>query len=156
MPRERFVLVSVTAIGTWQPALPAIGGLPAVRPGLSWRLLGRNNRELGRAGTTWERQPDAVAAVSLMRAELAELSTFHACAPDGLWHWRLGTSSAISARSARGYQRQRECVYSHQQFVTAAAVADLSLHDSRPSTHRLLGSSPPRTASKRAALRGLR
>jgi hypothetical protein len=95
--------------------------------GVGWRLLGANNRELGRSAGSY---PDADAAHdSIVRVrELAmggEAHIVHDRA-SGLWAWHLDDSGALVALSGRGFRHERECRYNLDQFRGAAPGAPAS------------------------------
>ena len=96
----------------------------ADREWYAWRLIGRNNRELGRSASI---HPDVAACradVIRLQAAAPRLSKFVVADLDqGLWRWRLESSGEVQAVSARLYNRRRECLYSLDQFLVALPVA---------------------------------
>ena len=93
-----------------------------------WRLIGANNRELGRSPVTYDGLPEARHMATTVRLKAIELSkVFANDDTDGSWIWRASLGSTTVAVSGRTYLRQRECHYNYQQFVAALGVAVESL-----------------------------
>jgi len=93
---------------------------------VAWRLLGRNNRELGRSPVTYRSIPACLSAIARLKADVDVTTRLLAVDPeDGRWLWRLESLGSPMAVSARSYQRQRECLYSLNQFVAAVSEAAL-------------------------------
>jgi hypothetical protein len=93
--------------------------------GVGWRLLGPNNRELGRASRAY---PDAEAALRAV-ADVRRLAVdgvahiVHETAP-APWVWHLeDAGGAVVATSGRGFRHERECRYNLEQFRAAAPGA---------------------------------
>lgn len=96
--------------------------------GVGWRLLGANNRELGRSALAYadaEATLDAVDAVRLLaRAGVAHIVHESTATP---WVWQLhDESGAVVATSGRGFRHERECRYNLDQFRDAAPTAPAS------------------------------
>ncbi len=129
--RPRFLLVptvptaSSRLVGGGQPA-PAWRFVPGAAlidtTSVGWRLLGANNRELGRGVSTF---PVAAARehVRALQGAADELVTVVSSGLTGKWVWTATLDSVAVATSARSYHRQRECLYSARHFVAAVAVA---------------------------------
>lgn len=91
----------------------------------AWRLLGGNNRELGRAAYVHASLAECRDAALVLRGELATLETsLTADVGTGLWSWRLSRQGVRVAGSSRSYQRQRESHYNLAQFRSAATAAE--------------------------------
>jgi uncharacterized protein YegP (UPF0339 family) len=93
--------------------------------GVGWRLLGANNRELGRAAIAY---PDAEAALSAVAdvRELAAVGAAHILhdPATGSWAWHLlADDSRVIATSGRGFRHERECRYNLEQFREIAPTA---------------------------------
>jgi hypothetical protein len=89
-----------------------------------WRLVGANNRELGRAPETIAAELGCCEAVARLRARLPEAVGRVKLAGTGTtWSWTVECDGELLAVSGRAYLRQRECQYSLWQFLSAAAVA---------------------------------
>jgi len=128
-----------TSVGQSTPSWPsrydeqARSALPD-GPWISWRLLGANNRELGRGAL---RYPDAArcleAMLDLRLAVLGGRSTVGTSVHGGLWGWRIDLDGIRVAVAGRLYQRQRECRYNLTQFLAAlpAALLPTQPHDRR-------------------------
>lgn len=91
---------------------------------LTWRLLGANNRELGRGGVVY---PNAAACHDAFAALVARCEEAHPNVTAGLrnsaWSWRLELDGATVAASSRTYQRLRECEYNLDRFREALPCA---------------------------------
>jgi hypothetical protein len=110
--------------GGWRPA-----GSDDEAARYGWRLIGANNRELGRSPSTYADLSEARSNASALKSRAFELSEQIENDPkNGSWGWRASLDGAVVAASGRGYQRQRECSYNFRQFVVGlvAAVENLS------------------------------
>lgn len=95
---------------------------------VAWRLVGANNRELGRSGETFADITDCRAAIARTCAQLTSCPPGMMADPStGSWYWRLDVGPETLAVSGRAYQRQRECSYSFGQFLIAAPGAARAL-----------------------------
>lgn len=96
--------------------------------GVGWRLLGANNRELGRSAVSYADAEDALAALGRVR-RLAHLGDAHVVHDQvtGLWAWHLDDDGVLVATSGRGFRHERECRYNLEQFQAAAPTS--------PATH---------------------
>ena len=93
----------------------------------AWRLVGSNNRELGRSAHVYPDLAACKAAVMFLQAHLDEAESLLATNNDtGLWLWRLNIGDQWMAAAGRSYQRRRECLYNVLRFVAAAPIAVLS------------------------------
>lgn len=93
--------------------------------GVGWRLLGSNNRELGRSSRAYPDAESALAAVTAIRS-LAVASSAHIVhdPATGTWSWQLADSDgSVAATSGRGFRHERECRYNLDQFRDAAPNA---------------------------------
>jgi hypothetical protein len=91
----------------------------------AWRLLSRNNRELGRSPDRYRSTQACVAAVERLRSVAGEASRVLSVDDrDGRWCWRLMADGVPVAVSSRSYHRQRECLYSLDHFMTAVTQAE--------------------------------
>jgi hypothetical protein len=93
--------------------------------GVGWRLLGSNNRELGRAARAYadaETALGAVAAVRRMAVDgAARIARSTTATP---WAWHLeDAEGVVVATSGRGFRHERECRYNLEQFRAAAPYA---------------------------------
>jgi len=99
--------------------------------GVGWRLLGSNNRELGRSASAYADAESALAAIGRVR-ELAPDGEAHIGhdPSTGLWAWHLDDDGVLAATSGRGFRHERECRYNLDQFRAAAPLAPSSDHES--------------------------
>jgi hypothetical protein len=105
----------------------------------AWRLLGRNNRELGRSSTVHSSADACVASLGVLRTRISDLVPMLVADVDtGLWGWRLELDGAPAVVSPRTYHRQREGHYSVGQFLLLAASAQVGdPHGSVPPRRRV-------------------
>ncbi|MFF3399003.1 hypothetical protein ACFYW6_10830 [Streptomyces sp. NPDC002659] len=119
---------------------------------VGWRLVGANNRELGRSADAFGGLAECQAAVAQLREKVAAarvLLTMGDAA--GSWTWRLEIDGQAVAVSGRRYLRQRECQYNLSQFLVAVPVALLAVGvTSRPRPRALPPRGPQRSRSTRA------
>ncbi len=96
--------------------------------GVGWRLLGPNNRELGRAALAYPDAEAALVAVDAVR-HLARAGAAHivheSTATPWVWHLQDETGLVV-ATSGRGFRHERECRYNLDQFREAAPTAPAS------------------------------
>jgi hypothetical protein len=104
----------------------------------AWRLLGGNNRDLGRSAKVFPGESDCRTAVESVQQRADELvPVIVAEAVTGMWSWRLQLDGVPVAVAARPYFRQREGHYNLGQFLAALADADLDgLGVQGPATRR--------------------
>lgn len=95
------------------------------RGGVGWRLLGANNRELGRAALAYPDAESALAAVQDVRLLAVESGAHIVHDPTtGFWAWHLlGAEDVVVATSGRGFRHERECRYNLEQFRDIAPSA---------------------------------
>ena len=125
--QARIILFSwVRALGGAQQESPSLG--LSTRIGLSlggkdpaasrragaglvgWRVIGANNRELGRgAGPFWQVDQAYQAADDAQAALERTVTRFWADDLRG-WFWNVSLDGEQLAVSGRGYRRQRECL----------------------------------------------
>jgi hypothetical protein len=92
-----------------------------------WRLLGANNRELGRGPALFADLESCQAAVRELAAHIAAATPGITSDADrtGAWNWRLELGGRVVAVSWRSYLRHRECTYSLAHFIDAVPNADV-------------------------------
>jgi len=108
---------------------------------IGWRLIGANNRELGRAA-----HPDwdvdlACQTVGVVKDALARTIARLSWDTTGGWSWQMSLDGKRVAESGRGYLRQRECSYSLEQFrerLPTAAVQTPHARLPRPTSPETL------------------
>jgi hypothetical protein len=96
--------------------------------GVGWRLLGANNRELGRSALAYPDAEDALEAVATVRL-LATVGAAHIVHAPTMtpWVWQLeNEEGVIVATAGRGFRHERECRYNLEQFREAAPSAPAS------------------------------
>ena len=99
---------------------PASAALPA------WRLVGGNNRVLGRAPGCFVDFETGYAAVLFLRERIADALPVLGVAPEtGGRTWRLEIDNIVVARSARTYLRGRENLYNLAHFLDSVPLAEL-------------------------------
>lgn len=92
-----------------------------------WRLVGANNRELGRAPEPVGTEAACCEAVARLQARLPEAAgRIKLAGTANTWSWAVECDGELLAVSGRAYLRQRECQYSLWQFLAAAAVATVA------------------------------
>ena len=98
--------------------------------GVGWRLLGPNNRELGRGAVSYADAESAQQAIDRIR-HLAVAGEAHIVHDprNGLWAWHLADDDRRVATSGRGFRHERECRYNLEQFRDAAPTAPSSDHE---------------------------
>ena len=89
----------------------------------SWRVLGGNNRELGRGATIHATERECLSAMAQIQAGAERSTLFIGLRPTGLWWWQLELDGVPVAVSGRSYHRQRECRYNLEQFRSAWSAA---------------------------------
>src|SRR5262245_44832123 len=103
----------------------------------SWRLVGANNRELGRDAGTHPDLRSCREAVAELRAGIDRTDWAMAADASGAWAWRMTLDDRVVANAGRSYQRQRECLFNLKQFVAAVPVAVVTESlVSKATTHR--------------------
>ncbi len=91
---------------------------------VGWRLLGGNNRELGRSATVYPNAEAAATSVARVKRQAAEAtSRFTLDRASGTWSWSLDLNGEVVAISGRGFRRERECRYNLEQFRIGAPSA---------------------------------
>ncbi|MFZ0322521.1 MAG: hypothetical protein WAN48_00135 [Actinomycetes bacterium] len=85
---------------------------------VSWRLLGSNNREMGRSCRSYAGVDDCHDAVARIKSQLHDLSSRLVIADArGNWRWSLWLLDAEVAASSRVFSRLRECRSNVEQFL---------------------------------------
>jgi hypothetical protein len=142
MAEPRFLLVwGCTKNGVSLPAWPTAAGQAAGGPDgcwSSWRLLGANNRELGRGAVVY---PDDASCLSdLYRGQAGAIDAHsESVQQGGQWTWRLSVDGVPFAVAPRAYQRQRECHYSFQQFLLGLVSARVPAQTGSAAPEKRLG-----------------
>ena len=131
MAHPRFALVNggtraASTVSTWPYGERAVGVPAGNGSWFAWRLLGGNNRELGRSAAVHPSPAACREAAATVRARIDELTAVLASdVRQGQWRWRLDDAHSTLAVSSRLYLRQRECTYNLAQFIAGAPIAEL-------------------------------
>jgi hypothetical protein len=100
---------------------------------VGWRVIGANNRELGRGAGPFWRVDEAYEAAHQAQAVLERTETSFWADDLGEWFWTVLLDGEQIAMSSRGYLRQRECIYSVEQFRERFPTAKVvTAHVPRP------------------------
>ncbi|MEU9453912.1 hypothetical protein [Streptomyces sp. NPDC048277] len=93
---------------------------------VGWRLVGANNRELGRCAAAFENLAVCQATVARLRERVADARALLVMADvPGTWTWRVELDGRDVATAGRSYQRHRECQHNVNLFLAAVPVAQL-------------------------------
>jgi hypothetical protein len=110
--------------------LAASAGNSVVGGGVGWRLLGSNNRELGRSSIAYADAEAALSAIHRLRTLAASGDAHIVHDPaSGHWAWHLDDEGSWIANSGRGFRHERECRYNLEQFRASAPSAPASEQD---------------------------
>lgn len=95
-------------------------------PWFAWRLLGGNNRELGRSARVLPSAADCRTAIETVQRRIQDLTPAVHTEPSGnRWTWRLDLDGVTVVVASRSYHRQREAQYNLGQFFACAAGAEV-------------------------------
>lgn len=122
MAEPRFLLGVQSSAGRRERAI-RVGWAAASQPCFVWRLVGANNRELGRSAQAYTDAAACRAGVSFLRRQMGHLEVRIWCDETTRWLWRLDLHGTPVATSARAYMRRREAVFNLEQFVAAVPGA---------------------------------
>lgn len=113
--------------GVVGPRRPGTVPVPVPQVWFSWRLLGRNNRELGRCPVRFltERacRADLERAAAALRRGSGQVVVLPAASSG--WTWRWGAVPGPCTVGARSYQRRRDAESCAAQFLVDGAAAEL-------------------------------
>ena len=91
---------------------------------LGWRLIGGNNRELGRSPVPFRNAAICLLTIDRLRAGCSRLVPVVQAGVDGRgWRWATLLDGSALAISGRAYPRARECRYAVQRFLAAVPRA---------------------------------
>lgn len=121
MAEPRFLLGVQSAAGRRELAVRA-GWAAAAQPCFIWRLVGPNNRELGRSSQAYTDAAACRAGISFLRRQLDHLQARVWCDDTSRWVWRLELNGRPVATSARAYMRRREAQFNLEQFLAAVPI----------------------------------
>jgi len=119
----RFLLGVQSSAGRRERAI-RIGWAAAAQPSFVWRLVGPNNRELGRSAQAYTDAAACRAGISFLRRQLDHLESRIWCDDSTRWLWRLDLNGTPVANSARAYMRRREAIFNLDQFLAAVPGAN--------------------------------
>jgi hypothetical protein len=90
-----------------------------VRVHYLWRLLGGNNRELGRSARQFDEVDQCEQALRLLKCDfpMGLLPDIALDPTTRRWSWRLLQGDHPMARSSRPFVRQHECWRNLEQFI---------------------------------------
>lgn len=153
------------------PALRVVGPVPEMRPtgwddAMVWRLLGSNNRELGRSADQFDTVEACLRAVEDARAHLREITQarVYFTADEGAgysWWWTVEGAGVPFITAARIFSRQRDCLSNFEQFKAKAPVAAVTnavparRGGQAVSASRATGNGHPRGKTVRVNARGV-
>ncbi|MBA3744021.1 hypothetical protein [Sporichthya sp.] len=122
MAEPRFLLGAQSVAGRRERAI-RLGWADASQPCFVWRLVGPNNRELGRSAQAYIDAAACRGGISFLRRQLDHLEVRVWCDDSTRWLWRLDLNGTPVANSARAYMRRRESVFNLEQFLAAVPIA---------------------------------
>lgn len=107
---------------------------PRPRSGLvGWRVIAANNREMGRGASPASGVVESYQAIYEIQLAFDRTESRFCADGTGSWAWQIVLGSEQVVVSSRAYPRQRECVYSLDQFREQFPTATVLMsHDLRP------------------------
>lgn len=145
----RFLLGVQSAAGRRELAAQS-GWAVAARPCYVWRLVGPNNRELGRSAQAFTDPATCKAGVSFLRRQLDHLEARVWCDDTARWLWRMELNGTPVATSARAYMRRREAQFNLAQFLAAVPLATSPGMQTAPPAQAAHAAPAPPVASEAA------
>ncbi len=125
-------------------AAPVSAVAPVSRPGAAsggswygWRLIGANNRELGRSALSFGSYQLACRAILQLKEGIGRLVNHSTTDPrTGRWGWRIDLEDDAVAVSSRWYERDHDGRIGAAKFVALTADAEVAegvvtLHERR-------------------------
>lgn len=152
MAEPRFLLGVQSSAGRRERAI-RMGWAAASQPCFVWRLVGPNNRELGRSAQAYTDPAACRAGISFLRRQLDHLEARVWCDDSTRWLWRLDLNGTPVANSARAYMRRREAVFNLEQFLAAVPGANSpalpgAIPAATPATPRATATAAPPLSSE--------
>jgi hypothetical protein len=92
---------------------------------IQWRLLGGNNRELGRGTGEFVDQESCVLGIKHLKNVIADLEISLRRNDAGAWGWLLCLGGVSVATSGYRYDRQIRCRQGQAQFVDALESCEI-------------------------------
>lgn len=100
-------------------------GTTSTQPGVFWRLLSKNNRDLGRSPAHFAEYDHCLASLVRLRDELADASpTIHRITATA-WTWRLEVAVRPVAMASRAYERRIQADIACEIFLGLVHVAEI-------------------------------
>ena len=99
---------------------------------VSWRLLATNNRDLGRAPTTYPDPGACRTAVLWLQRHIADLRIEIVRTGPSTWSWRIMAAATVVAQSSRDYQRRiqaDQAATTAVDLIPSAELVGLDLGD---------------------------
>jgi hypothetical protein len=122
--RVRFVVTPVRPLDPGAVVPRAQRGAVAVPRPVYWRLLSRNNRQLGRSPAAFRCAADAVAAAERVGKARYELEPRLVRLVDPVrWLWTTALDGLPAAVSGRSYERERVAAHALEQFLGGVSDA---------------------------------
>lgn len=90
-----------------------------------WRLLGGNNRELGRGAVMYEDRESCCMGVKHLQSIAAELDQSVQRTGSSTWVWQLSLEGALIASSGHRYDRLIRCRQGLTHFVAEFATCEI-------------------------------
>lgn len=118
---------------------------------VGWRLVGANNRELGRSPGLFGSYEECRTSVARLREHVGAGRGVLTMSDSAVtWTWRLEIDGQAVAVAGRAYHRYRECQYNLTHFLGAVPLAELvSTTAGRPRTRGTGLRAPARPRSTR-------
>jgi hypothetical protein len=98
----------------------------AVGDGVQWRLLGGNNRDLGRGALAYPDAESCLLAIKQLVHSLPDLIPAIRRTPPNLWVWQLRLDDLVVVASAHSYDRQIRAEHAGKRFLDCAGAASVS------------------------------
>src|SRR5262245_45275571 len=108
---------------------PASDDRPATRTGnwYGWRLMGANNRELGRSALSFVSYPLTRRAIKQLQESADRLVRYTLPDPaTGRWSWRLDLDDMAVAVSGRWYERDHDSRLAADKFIELTPDSELA------------------------------
>jgi hypothetical protein len=131
MSQVRFqVLFGPSAPRSWPAGTPATADFPPPDPDSGWyvwRLIGANNRELGRSAPSFVSYDVARRAAGQLKRNIERLVEHVTTDPaTGRWGWLLELDGVAVAVSGRWYERELHARLGAAKFFSLAPGAELA------------------------------
>lgn len=92
-----------------------------------WRLVGANNRELGRSASSFRRYPQVRLALLQLQQDADRLIRRTLASPvTGRWSWQVDLDDRAVAVSGRSYERSHDSRLGADNFIRMSVQAELA------------------------------